>query len=377
MVKKIHVLMTLSNPFTHDPRVYNEAKSLVKAGYDVTVLAWDRKKVNPLNEVKEGINVVRVRNTKFMEFLHYDIFRLHFWWKKGYKKALELYKKNPFDIVHCHDLDTLPIGVKLKKKLNLPLIYDAHEVWAYMVAKDLFWWRYYIKKEKKLLNYTNRIITVGEEYKKYLQSLTDRPIDIILNAKPLVMRKYKPPENDVFTLLYIGTLSKPRFIIEIMEVIKDIPGVKLIVGGIGKDEYIQKVKERAVEADNISFLGKVPLEQVIPMTWEADAIVCMFDPTDRLSKIGLPNKLFEAMVAGRPIIVSKGTYLGKIVEKEKCGLVVEYSKKAFRGAVINLRDNSNLREELGRNALNAAIRKYNWESQEKKLLYIYETLRKG
>ena len=40
----MNILMTLANPFTHDPRVYNEAKSLVKAGHKVTVLAWDKKK---------------------------------------------------------------------------------------------------------------------------------------------------------------------------------------------------------------------------------------------------------------------------------------------------------------------------------------------
>jgi hypothetical protein len=77
------ILMFLDNPFTHDPRVYNEAKSLVMAGHSVTVLAWDRKKQNPLKETKEAINVVRIRNTKFMDFLPYDIFRLHFWWNEG------------------------------------------------------------------------------------------------------------------------------------------------------------------------------------------------------------------------------------------------------------------------------------------------------
>ena len=157
--------MTLANPFTHDPRVYNEARSLVKAGHKVTVLAWDRKGENPPKELKDGINIVRSYNTKFMDILPYDIFRLHFWWNKGYRDALRLHNEEPFDVIHCHDLSSLPIGVKLKKKLSLPLIYDAHEIWGYMVAKDLPWWRYYLWKEKSLLKYVDEIITVGEEYK--------------------------------------------------------------------------------------------------------------------------------------------------------------------------------------------------------------------
>jgi len=77
------ILMTLANPFTHDPRVYNEARSLVKAGYKVTVLAWDRKKEYLPREIKDGINIVRSCNTRYMDLLPYDIFRLHFWWNKG------------------------------------------------------------------------------------------------------------------------------------------------------------------------------------------------------------------------------------------------------------------------------------------------------
>ena len=83
----MNILMILANPFTHDPRVYNEAMALIKAGHEVTVLAWDRKKEYPLKETKEGINIARVYNTKFMDFLPYDIFRLHFWWNEGVTRA--------------------------------------------------------------------------------------------------------------------------------------------------------------------------------------------------------------------------------------------------------------------------------------------------
>jgi len=105
----VNILMILANPFTHDPRVYNEARSLVKAGHTVTVLGWDRKKENVPREVKDKITIVRSYNTKFMNVLPYDILRLHLWWTKGYKDALKLQEENPFDVVHCHDFNTLQI----------------------------------------------------------------------------------------------------------------------------------------------------------------------------------------------------------------------------------------------------------------------------
>ena len=60
------ILMTLANPFTNDPRVYMEARSLVKAGHNVTVLAWDRIGDSSPFETKDGIKVVRSYNSKFI-----------------------------------------------------------------------------------------------------------------------------------------------------------------------------------------------------------------------------------------------------------------------------------------------------------------------
>jgi len=184
----MNILMTLSNPFTHDHRVYNEAKSLVKAGHEVTVLAWDKKKEHPLKDKKDGINIVRSYNTKFMDILPYDIFRLHRWWNKGYKDALKIHTEKPFNVVHCHDLSSLPIGVKLKKKLGLHLVYDAHEIWGYMVKKDLLWWKYYLWKEKKLIRHTDEVIVAEDKYTDYFNSITSKRLTPVLNCKHLISR---------------------------------------------------------------------------------------------------------------------------------------------------------------------------------------------
>ncbi|MFO8108932.1 MAG: glycosyltransferase [Thermoplasmata archaeon] len=112
--------------------------------------------------------------------------------------------------------------------------------------------------------------------------------------------------------------------------------------------------------------------KVIPITKQCDVIHCVFDPNNKNNKIGFPNKIFEGMVSGRPVIATKGIFSGNIIEKNNMGIAIEYSKKSYRDAIIKLKDNPQLCEKLGKNALKAAIREYNWEKQEEKLVSVYE-----
>ncbi len=374
----MRILMTLANPFITDTRVYYESESLISTGNEVTILAWDKKKLHPLNDTKDGIKIVRSYNTNLIDILPRDIFKMHLWWKKGYKDAVKLHNKKPFDVIHSHDLDTLPIGVKLKKKFGLPLIYDAHEIWGYMVNKDLpkWWANYYIRKEKKLLNYVDQVITVNEPVKKYLEKLNKKPITLVMNCKPLISKNYEPTKNKKLTLIYIGGLKNNRFISELIDVVSDLSDVKLIVAGYkGRKNYIDKVKKKINSSKNIEFLGRISIEDVIPLTKKSDVVILMTDPDDLNASILTANKQFEAMVAGRPIICSKNTYPGKFTENENVGITADYSKDSLKKAIIKLRDNPKLREELGKNALTAAIKKYNWKIQEERLLKVYENLK--
>ncbi len=86
------------------------------------------------------------------------------------------------------------------------------------------------------------------------------------------------------------------------------------------------------------------------------------------------NKQFEAMVCGRPIITTKGTNPAKMTEKLKCGIIVDYNRNSVEEGIRKLRDNPELYEELGRNALKAAVEKYNWKNEERKLLGVYRNI---
>lgn len=368
--------MLLSNPFIVDPRVYKEARSLVEAGHDVTVIVWDRKKKYSSEGNIDGVKIIRLYNSFFMRILPNDLFRNPFWWWHAYKKGLEIYKKGfDFDVVHCHDLDTLFSGVLLKKKLGVKLVYDAHEIFGYMVLRNTakIVSNFAFIFEKRLLRFVDYIILAENSYIKYFSKVTNKPMITVLNCKELIINNYKKPDNDIFTLVYIGVLNRSRFFPEIIHVIGEIDKVRLVIAGKRENMY-DEVLKLSKKYSNVEFLGAIPFSDVLAKTLSGDAVLCMIDPSDINNRIATANKQFEAMVCGRPIICVKGTRSGEITEKKNCGLVIDYSKDALKEAVLKLRDSAELCDYYGRNALKAARNTYNWKNEEQKLLDLYKKI---
>ncbi len=378
----MNVVMFLANAFISDARVYAEARALVKAGHQVTVIAWDRERTSPNRQTWDGIDVVRVRTPLLARFgafwRPWNALNLLMWWQQAYRLVLKLNREGRFDVIHCHDLDTLAIGTRLKRKLRIPLLYDAHEVFGYMVAAGLPGWivKMIFRLEKRLVEKADRVINTCEPHRRYFQGITNKPVSLIMNCKPLQSTEYRPPDSgDEFTLLYIGGLWESRMIRELLPAVDGLPGVRCIIGGVGHPGYVRALEEECGKTSNATFVGRVSVDQVIPMTMKADCVVLMVNPEYRNDSIALGNKQFEAMVCGRPIICTRGTHSGDVTDQEEVGLAVEYSVQALREAIITLRDDPALRERLGRNALKAAITGYNWEKEEQKLLKLYEALR--
>ena len=241
MKNGMKVLMCVSNPATNDPRVHNEARSLIQASHEVTVIARDWRKQNPPRENLDGLEVVRV--TTPLTPRHgfggplWNAVGLALWQWRAYREALLLNDKSGFDVVHCHDLDTLLIGVALKRRLDLPLIYDAHVIYGYMMTRhypgpvaSVF-----LRLEKWLLTYVDYVINVAEPERQYFSAITDKPISMVMNCKPLRGHEYRPPPSESpFTVLYIGVLHAGSSITMLVDAVSDLADVRFVLGGLGQ-----------------------------------------------------------------------------------------------------------------------------------------------
>jgi hypothetical protein len=180
-VTSMNVLMFVANPFNPDRRVYAEATALIKAGHQVIVIAFDKLKQKLPKENCDDVRVFRLRTRLspaygFGSFIWNGVNMLLWQWK-AYRLALKLHKEQRFDVLHCHDFDTLPIGVRLKSKLDLPLIYDAHEMYGYMMARVFprFIANAFLLLERRLVRMADRIIVVVEYQKQYFERITHKP----------------------------------------------------------------------------------------------------------------------------------------------------------------------------------------------------------
>ena len=147
--------------------VLKEARALIAAGHEVTAIGWDRAGSLPETEERAGLEIHRVRTSGSMRLLWKDLFRNPVWWRR----AVHIARGLPFDAIHCHDLDTLPIGDRLKELTGRPLVYDAHEVFGYMIEADVpkVVVDYTFRMEQRLAPRADRVVAVNEAVKKYIE----------------------------------------------------------------------------------------------------------------------------------------------------------------------------------------------------------------
>ncbi len=373
------ILMLLPNGFDPDPRVHNEARSLVNAGYSVTILCWDRDVKYKEHEVVDGIQIERI----FIESSYgrgsSQLRYLWSFWKEAYKRAINLAP----DMIHAHDFNTLPLGYWIGKKMRVPVIFDAHESYHEMLAGNvhpLIKWiiagaeRFFVKR-------VDLLITVGyileAEYKRRGAKKTvvignwKRLDDFKFSEEEIRTAKEKLgiPENKLI-ISYVGYLLPSRGLLALIEAVHSYKEVFLVLGGKGQLE--DKIVELSGNVKNIRYLGYTKPGRIPLISAISDVIYYGLQDSSGNNRYSAPNKLFEALAAGRVILTGNLGEIAKIVKDEKCGISLEeISSENLLRAFKKLRKSSIL-SEYKNNALSAGKDKYNWSNAEKTLLKVYK-----
>jgi glycosyltransferase involved in cell wall biosynthesis len=295
------------------------------------------------------------------------------------------------DILHIHDLPRLRVGALAKKKLQVPLIYDAHELYPEIGTLTSLQKKILSKKEKRFIKDADAVITVNEYIAAELANRYKIKLpEVIFNSTRWPKPKCKSECFDRFRehfgidkgskiILYQGWMSTSRGLQELTRAMKFVPEfIHLIFMGYG--EALGELKEIAqveLKMENrIHFMDAVSQEDLLMWTASADAGIIPYQPVDLNNYFCSPNKLFEFIQAELPIIANDLPFLRKVLEGEGFGIVHKLKIASDYGEAINkMFDESAETLQFCKENLRNKRSKFCWDNEEEKLLKIYESLK--
>jgi glycosyltransferase involved in cell wall biosynthesis len=367
-IKKIILIKT--NLIYEDIRLAKEVQSLLNRGNSIILFCWDReqkisriKKQKQVKNFQEVIFHLRAPNGPIILLL------LPFWWLFIFFRLLG----TDWDIVHAINLDSIIPASFAAKLMRRSVIYEMHDTYEdhILLPKPLRSFALYI--DKIFMKLAKAVILVDNSRIQELNGIPNKNVTIIYNA-PTDTKTTPMNLGKKYIIFYAGLLTKHRSIENVVAAIQDLRDVELIVAGYG-DQIKQIEMFTQIFPNKIKFVGEIPYSEVLNYTASSDLLFSLYDPKIPLNRYASSNKLFEAMMCNKPILVSRGTSMDKIVEQEQCGLIVDCDNvDEIKLAIITLKENPELCYQLGYNGRQAFLKKFSWKIMEDRLFKLYESL---
>jgi len=398
-------MLLAGQDFPPDARVEREARALASAGHEILVLASNYTDSPPRDLWQDNISVVRLPTSPRILFglsrrIRFELFIDIQWLVFLYG----LVRRERVDILHVHDLPMALTAWLVGKLKNIPVVLDLHENWPVLVSMsaalkhsrprrltNLQRWQKY---EKWAISNVDKVIVVIEEARDRLTELgcpaekitvVSNTIDVDRFCSYPIDKTISQQYAEEFAVSYIGTFGLHRGLdiaIKAMPLLLEkVPNARLLL--VGVDEKTQKLaqqlqnltKEISV-SDRVIFLEHQEFNK-IPSWIKASDVGLIPHNTNPHTNATVPNKLFQYMCLGKPVVVSDCPPLKRVVESSRSGLVFESGNSVALSAVLSKLEDEALRKELGANGREAVRQIYNWQKDALKLLRLYQELEKA
>jgi len=365
-----------ANSVIYDPRVTKIVTSLSKK-YSVIALGWNRDGISQekINNYLVKLELFKLKTSVWKPSLMRIFTRLFLFfppfWMWVFVKLL-IYRPK---VIHACDLDTLLPCYVYKILFRKKLVFDVFDRYAMALIPLRFKRLYSLINffEEFFSKHSDALIIAGSE--KVLRTLQKKPkhFAVLMNCPQdyfIDNEKCKSQENDHnFKLVYTGGIRKDRALESVAEAIRELKNIKFVIAGPIIDKEVLHIMQ---QLQNVKYQGLLTPLKALSLEASSDVLIALYSPQILWNNITLPNKLFESMMCGVPIITNVAH---EIVNETGCGIIVEYDSVAqLKETIIKLRDDPNLRKRLGENGRKAFLEKYNWDIMEQRLYRIYEDL---
>ena len=382
------------NDFTRDNRVLKLSESLASAGHQVTVVALQKSPeaagpALPERENRDGgwqVIRTRVRSARLPRGTAFGAIKMA---ELGMRLV---WRWRGMDAWHCNDIEAFVLGW-LAQRLNprLQLIYDCHEFEAERNAKPSIERKMVAWLERRMIRKAHSVVTVSPSIVRAYQTRyaehgipqvllvrnVPAPRSHVLSdvSKPnLFKQRFNIPEDD-FVALYQGAFSFNRGLetaIDAMEGLAD-QGIHLVLMGYGPLQHL--VDEAAARHPHIHVHPAVAYEEVLAHTLSADIGLVSVKPTCLSYLYCLPNKLFEYILAGVPVLSNDLPDCCDLIASYKVGSIVEADHASgWRKALLEAKSNGTSQFEPG---LKRAAETLSWSREVASLLAVYSAMEEG
>lgn len=338
----------------------------------------------PLAPPALAVSWLSTRARKLLYRAHKPLMYVDFW-GRAYRSALSACS---FDVVHAHDLNTLPVAALLARTTGAELVYDAHELFPETSTLSPLERRVWRLLEPPLIRRADRVLTVcdsiADELARRYRIAKPR---VLLNCPP-EQRLARPEESPLRAaagldgraeqrlILYQGGFAPNRGLIQLVRAMRAINGATLVLMGWGslEAELARLVASEGL-GTRVRMLPPVESRDLLRWTAGADIGVIPYQPVGLNNLYSTPNKLFEYLAAGVPIAATRLPEISRIVDGHRIGATFEVVEPSAIAAAINgILADEPARAQMRERAL--AIRsQYTWERQESELRTLYENLR--
>lgn len=366
--KKIAIVSVINDLVT-DNRVNKTCLTLIESGFEVILIG--RELPDSLPVPKWPFKAIRMRLLFLKGPLFYFFFNLRLFFKLLFKKA---------DLLYANDLDTLLPNYLVSKMRSIPLIYDSHELFCEVPellnspTKRKIWQGI----ESKIVPKLKTCITVNEsiakifEEKYLVKFIVIRNIsDSIIDFKPMSKVELGMPEDKKIILLQGAGINIDRGAEELIDAMQEVEDALLFIIGSGDVWKVleQKIKKQKLE-DKIKLVNKIPKKELLHYTYNADLGLSIDKNTNLNYYYSLPNKIFDYMQAGTPILASKLPEIEKIISQYKIGDFINNHEPRAIAAKINEMLASSKLQEYKANTITAA-KELSWANEKQKLKTIF------
>lgn len=375
------ILHLLLNNHLPDTRAHKAARSAVAAGHDAIIYAlW-----KPGLEERETIDGYRVRRIKLTTGrwkgrLFAPVVKfIEFTWR-----FLRETSSLAPGVIHAHDAKTLPLAWIASREHRTPILYDARELETgrnfgstrlSKIYQTVWAW-----PEKLFIHSAAAVITVSPGIARRLADLYHIPTPAVIRNLPdavtlapsarLRAELHIPPDQKI--LLYQGGVTKGRGIEPFVAAIQQVPGVAGVVLGSGALLPALQARVNSGELQRIYLPGWVHPAELPAYTASADAGMVTIENNCQSHYLSLPNKLFESIQAGIPVIASDLPEIARIVTDYGVGVLMDPEKvDSVVAGIHHLLDNPDRYQAMKAAALRARD-ELTWQVEFPRLLSLYQ-----